>query len=184
MSGLTRRDLLAASVAGFVLASPARALGSLARALTLRELCTMSELAIVGTAVDAQSRWVTSHGRRRIVTDVRVRVDASIAGPYESSLVFRTLGGRIGDQGEIVHGEAMLLIGQPAVLFATAERDAVRRVAGMSQGHYPLRTVDGVVVLGQSPRSFSLVGDGARSKLLGKRLEVARRTIREAFDAR
>jgi hypothetical protein len=55
----------------------------------------------------------------------------------------------------------------------------------MSQGHYPLRASGGELVLAPSPRSFSLVGgDSAREKLVGKRLDVARRTIRSAFDAR
>jgi hypothetical protein len=181
----SRREVLGASAAWLALLSPATALASLARALTLAELCRMSERAVVGTAVSAQSRWAVSHGRRRIVTDVTLRVDVEIAGPYSSTLVLRTLGGRIGDQGEIVHGEAMLLFGQPAVLFVTSPGAGERRVAGMSQGHYPLRSVDGELVLAKSPRSFELVGgDSARSVLLGKKLAEARRAIRSAFDAR
>jgi hypothetical protein len=182
----SRREFLSAGAAGLMLLSPALGAASVARALSLRELCRMSERVVIGTAVHAQSSWVVSHGRRRIVTDVIVRVDSMLAGPdADRELIFRTLGGRIGDDGEIVHGEAMLLIGKTAVLFATAADGGVRRVAGMSQGHYPLRVVNGERVLAPSPRSFTLVGkDSARARLVGKRLADAAGVIRSAFDAR
>jgi hypothetical protein len=183
---LSRREFLSAGAAGLVLLSPALGAASVARALSLRELCRMSERVVIGTPLHAQSSWAVSHGRRRIVTDVIVRVDSALAGPdADHELVFRTLGGRIGDDGEIVHGEAMLLIGKPAVLFATPADAGLRRVAGMSQGHYPLRDVKGELVLAPSPRSFTLVGqDSASARLVGKKLSDAGRLIRSAFDAR
>ncbi len=182
---VTRRQLLLAGV-GLSLGCPTIAEASLERALSLVELARLSERALVGTPLDKRSSWVVSRGRRRIVTDVLVRVDSIIAGARgESSLVFRTLGGQIGRHGEIVHGEALLRIGESAVLFASAARDGIVSVAGSAQGHYPLRVVQAERVLAPSPRAARLVGkDSARARLVGKKLGEAEVEIQRAFDAR
>jgi hypothetical protein len=161
-----------------------RASASLARRLTLLELVRASDAVIVGTALASSSRWEKVAGRRRIVSYTRTRADESWAGNAPAEIIVRTLGGRVGDTGEIVHGEAVLLIGEPAVLFVSPALGDSVRVTGMSQGHYPLRRDDrGILRLSASPRGFEL--DGADPhELLRATVDEARTRIQKAWHAR
>lgn len=185
---LARRSALVVLVVTALLGMvPGSASGSVARALSLRKLVRSSHQVLVGTALEAHSRWEHVGGRKRIVTYTRVRVDDHIAGEAtEHEILVRTLGGRVGKIGQVVHGEALLLVGEPAVLFVTHAPDGVLAVAGMSQGHYPVRAdTRGVRRLGPSHRSFELLGpEAAARQLVGRPVEEARTRIRKAWDAR
>ncbi len=161
--------------------------GSIARALGLTELARQSEQVVVGTALEASSRWEHIGRQRRIVTYTRVRVDESIAGSAtDSEILVRTLGGKVGKIGQVVHGEALLRIGESAVLFVGDAPDGTPSIAGMSQGHYPIRTDSrGTRRLAPSPRSFELYGDDAAQKeLSGRTLPDARARVTKAWNAR
>ncbi|MBK8997714.1 MAG: hypothetical protein IPM35_18460 [Myxococcales bacterium] len=163
---------------------PARA--SIARALSLRELVRSSERALVGTALDTESRFESVGGRRRIVTYSRLRVEERLGGPGdESELLVRTLGGKVGDVGQVVHGEALLLLGEPALVFLGPSPEGPLVVTAMAQGHYPIRADKrGERRLSPSPRLAELVGDGAARELAGKRVAEATGLVRKAWDAR
>src|SRR5690606_40884069 len=62
---------------------------------------------LVGTALEATCRFEYIGGKRRIVTDTRFAVEAPLAKaePGESEVLVRTLGGVIGDLGELVRSE-------------------------------------------------------------------------------
>jgi hypothetical protein len=160
------------------LAAPRLASATLARAVTLPELVGLSRFALVGTATDASSRWETAGDTRRIVTYVRLEVTQPIDGrpPPETSLMLRTMGGRVGDLGQLVHGEARFELGAPAVVFITPDMDGVLGVTAMAQGHYPLGAdPDDAVRLRASPNIPSLVRvDGSAVQRL------VRRTVFEA----
>jgi len=185
---LGRRRFLGLSLASTaaLLLSERPAAASIARALSLQALVRASDRALFGTALAAESRWEVAGGRRRIVTHTRVRVDERIAGPDDGSeLWVRTLGGKVGDVGQIVHGEALLLVGEPALLFLAPSADGALSVAGMAQGHYPVRTAeDGERRLRPSPRLGELIGEGAARELSGRRLGEASALVRKAWDAR
>ena len=181
-----RRALLAAAAGGFAgLLVPRRALGTLLRGLSLQELGQASEHILVVTPLEATSRWETLGGRRRIVTDTRVRVEDVIAQaiPPGGELWVRTLGGTVGQRAALVLGEATLFPNQASVLFTTRFEGAYR-VLGMAQGHYPLRPeADRALRLTLSPRAPELVGDGepAMRVLPGLELGQARVLIRAAI---
>jgi hypothetical protein len=185
---LTRRSalvflVLAAAGAGVT----GRAEGSIARALSLADLVRQSEQIVVGTPLAASSRWEQIGGRRRIVTYTRVRVDEAWAGGAGGvELLVRTLGGRVGKIGQVVHGEAFLQLGEATVLFVGLAPDATPVIVGMSQGHFPLRSdASGTRRLAPSPRLFELSGrDSAVERLSGRRLAEAREIVRKAWDAR
>lgn len=156
------------------------------RALTLEELSQESERILVGTALDASSHWATVGGRRRIVTDTRWRVEDAIAkgAPRDAEVMIRTLGGRVGDVGAIVHGEAELALEEQSVLFLRNLPDGAHRVLGMSQGHYPLRAdTERVLRLLASPRSGEVAASerAALRRLVGRRLPEARVMIHGAL---
>ena len=154
-SMLSRRRVLGAiGLSCAALASPRLAFATLARAITLPELVGLSRYAWVGTATDAYSRWETVGNSRRIVTYTRVEVTQPIDGrpPPDTSLMLRTLGGRVGDIGQLVHGEARFELGAESVMFVAPDEDGVFGITAMAQGHYPLGTdPDSSVRLRASP---------------------------------
>lgn len=146
----------------------------------------MSRVALVGQALAADSRWETIGEQRRIVTTTRVRVDDVIAGSeLGSEVMVRTLGGRVGDVGQIVHGEAFLLLGERAVLFLMEASSGALHVSAMAQGHYPVRSdPQQVPRLARSPRMPELVGRSGQSaveRLHRQSLGEGRRRIAEAW---
>jgi hypothetical protein len=181
----SRRAVLSWTLGSLALLLPSPALASIARGLSLSELRRGSGCCVLGTALSAQSRWETVGRNRRIVTTTRLRVEQLLGGaaPGTEALV-RTLGGQVGDVGQIVHGEALLLLGQTAALFLMPETQGMHAVMGMAQGHFPIATDDrGDERLRRSPRLPELIdADKSASKLLtGRPLRDAERLIQEAF---
>lgn len=183
---VSRRAILAAAACGLGgLLLSRRAHATLFRGLTVQELGQASEHVLVVTPLEASSRWETLGGRRRIVTDTRVRVEDVIAkaSPQDGELWVRTLGGTVGERAALVFGEAALFPNQTSVLFTTRFEGAYR-VLGMAQGHYPLRMdADRALRLMQSPRAPELLGDGepAMRVLPGQELGHAGALIRTAL---
>lgn len=170
-----------AGIAGVALPGafgPRNAWASTARAISLPQLVGLSQHALVGTPTGATSRWETVGSSRRIVTYVSVEVSHPIDGrpPADTALMVRTLGGTVGDIGQLVHGEARLELGSQAVVFLTSDVDGVLGVTAMAQGHYPLSfDSDKIARLRASPDMPSLldVKDSAVQRLV-------RRTVLEA----
>jgi hypothetical protein len=165
---------------GVVMARPARA--SLARAVPVEELVGRSQHVMVGEPLDAYSVWETMGGRKHIVTYTRVRAVELLAGadPKEDELLVRTLGGRVGELGELVHGEAMLTLGARGVLFVMPTRGALG-VTAMAQGHYPLlRDGAGTERLRRSPEANELLREegSAVKRLTGLQVAEARALVR------
>ena len=181
-----RRALLGVGACGLgALLLPRRAEASLFRGLSLLDLSQVSELILVATPLSASSHWETLGGRRRIVTDTRVRVEDVVAKsvPADGELLVRTLGGTVGDRAALVYGEAALFLNQTSVLFMVQSAGALR-VTGMAQGHYPLLADPSQTLrLTPSPRAPELVGDAepAMHVLAGQELGHARALIRAAL---
>ena len=159
---------------------PARA--SLARALPVAELVGRSRHVLVAEPLDAYSVWEEIGSRKHIVTYTRVRALELLAGadPKQDELLVRTLGGRVGELGELVHGEAMLTLGERGVLFVMPTRDALG-VTAMAQGHYPLRRDNaGAERLRRSPEAAELLHEegSAVKRLTGLQLAEARSLVR------
>lgn len=159
----SRRAWGGASVALFgQLVLPETAQATTALALGLDDLVRASYRVALVTPTRVSSAWEVADGQRRIVTRTTVllqdvwRVQAEAPSDQGSSeedgqeMVLRTLGGRVGDIQQKVHGEAALASGEPVLVFAGRLRDGGRRVVGMAQGHYPLVTDAGDVRLNRS----------------------------------
>lgn len=160
---------------------------TLVRGLSLEELTAKSSRILVGRALDSTSQWVTLGGRKRIVTDVRLRVEDVLAkaAPADSELLVRTLGGKVGGVGALVHGEAELVLEESCVIFLRADADGIHRVLGMAQGHYPLRPDDRRIQrLQPSPRSAEILANerSALKRLVGRELGEAHALIRGALN--
>lgn len=157
---------LAAGTAHVLSVRPGRA--SVARALSLKELVTTSQHALVGVPLDHFSQWEVLGGQRRVVTYTMVRVQRPLDGrtPPSPDVLVRTLGGVVDDIGQVVPGEAVLVHKQAAALFLTgAERD-VFAVTGQSQGHYRVVVDAGIRRFRATARSLELVGASAASAVV------------------
>lgn len=138
---------------------------------------------LVAEALDAESAWEQVGKRRHIVTRTRVAVRDVLGGaaPEREELMVRTLGGQVGDLGELVHGEAALGLGARGVLFVMLTRGELM-VTAMAQGHYPLaRDKLGAERLRRSPAARELVGESgaAVERLPGLSLASARSLLQQ-----
>lgn len=149
-----RNLLLGAGVGAAYWATAQPAAATSARPISLRELTQRSRHALLVTPTDAAARWETAYGTRRIVTYTRVLVSQALDGrsSLQSELQVRTLGGKVGHLGQVVHGEARLELDKMNALFLELDDEQVWRVTAMAQGHYPLRAdSDGTRRLVRSP---------------------------------
>lgn len=134
----------------------------MARALSLGELVHTSDHAAIGTSVDAFSRWEFVAKRQRIVTYSVIDVERTIDGRAiaKGPLVVRTLGGLVGDVGQVVHGEAVIALGQRTAMFLHGVNPDFFSVVAMAQGAYPVKADDkGVHRLHAAPVSLELRGE-------------------------
>jgi hypothetical protein len=181
-SNVTRRALLAVLGSGGVTLAARGAQATVMRGLSLEALVQQSDRIVIGSALGSQPSFVTLGGTRRIVTDMRVRVDEVVAkaaaGP---ELVVRVLGGRVGHEAELVEGQAELRLGAPCLLFLCAVSAQLHWVNGMAQGHFPLQIAEnGGARLAPSPRLPELLkrSGSAVERLVGQELGAARALVR------
>lgn len=150
----------------------------------LDELLGQSEHVLVGTPRQSESMWEQMGDTRRIVTYTRVAVNETLdeSMPRDAEVFVRTLGGVVGEIGQIVHGEAKLELEAPSVLFLRSRREGTFRVTAMAQGHYPLSPDDeGTLRLNASPRLPDFISNdraAAAAQLRGKSLPYAHALIR------
>src|SRR5262249_59290291 len=83
-------------------------------ALDVETLAGRADAVLVVVPEEKRSLWEDG----RIATYTRVRVDRVGAGqPGDSPIWVRTLGGEVGHIGQLVEGEASLLVGKPVLAF-------------------------------------------------------------------
>jgi hypothetical protein len=124
---------------------PRTAEASTALELTLAELVSGSTLIAAGTPQESTSIWEDSAAGRgqRIVTYTRLHIDRTVDGAPQTEVWVRTLGGHVGDIGQHVDGEAVLLPSRPGLFFLRSIEGGGHAVVGMAQGHYPLEAEAG-----------------------------------------
>jgi hypothetical protein len=151
--------------------------------LTVADLVTASGSVVCGTPQDRTSVWEDSDGGRgrHIVSYTRVRVDRVIDGAPPAEVWVRTLGGTVGDLGQRVEGEAVLVPGQPALMFLAARQDGTHSVVGMGQGHFPLEVPEGAAMRVSASRTVGhLVAKlGNAPPLAPARFDLPGRTVDE-----
>lgn len=152
-----------------------------ARAVALADLVRRSTRILHATPLEGSSRFEDVGDSRHIVTYTRLRVeDAMFGDTGESEILVRTLGGHVGELGEIVHGEAQLALNETCVVFLRANADGIEQVTEMAQGHYPLRPDSGGALRLQASRNMPrLIGNpgAAVTQLANLRLPDARALI-------
>jgi hypothetical protein len=176
------------AVLGVAMAAPwatRPAQAGVAKGLPLEDLVKRSAHVLRATPLEAYSEWSRFGKERRIVTYTRVRVDDPLGegDSPEAEVLVRTLGGVVGDIGQVVHGEATLIIGEPCVAFLKTMQDGVLGVTAMAQGHYPLRPdPSGLFRLNSSPELAVLLDEqrSAVARLRGRTYDEAKALVRAA----
>lgn len=153
-----------------------------ARAVSLSALVARSSRVARGTPLESFTRFEDIGDTRHIVTYTRLGVEELISGaPNEPEILVRTLGGRVGNMGEIVHGEAVLAINEPCLVFLHTSPEGIEQVTEMAQGHYPmLSDASGSLRLRASRNMPRLLGGAAAAavtQLSGLPLSEARALI-------
>jgi hypothetical protein len=130
MSGVGRTSLLTGLVA-LALAAPAAASSMLA--YDIPEMTTQADLVVRGTVGRAAGRWVG----KRIVTEVTVRVDASLKGAAASEVTLYVPGGIADGIGMAVSGAPTFAVGEEVVVFLR-QKSGAYDVIGLGQGKYSI----------------------------------------------
>ncbi len=136
---------------------------SVSIAVSWDDLLHASAEAAVVTPTDARSAWEAG----RIYTYSHVRVDRAIAGtlaPGGEAWV-RTMGGIVGDTGQRVEGEPLLIAGQPSLLFLQPGPNGSFHVTARAQGQFP-------VIAATSQRPAYVVRSEAIGTLVPKQLQA------------
>jgi hypothetical protein len=107
-------------------------------ALDLKALSQQAEVIVLGRCLESSVRW--NADRTRIYTDWTVAVDQAVKGAPGQQVVVRQLGGELDGKGLLVSGVVRLSAGEEAVLFLGPAREGVRRILGLSQGHFRVQT--------------------------------------------
>ena len=171
--------LLGTLLGALVWSKPAHA--TTARAVSLQELVQRSSRVARVTALESSARHEDIGNTRHIVTYTRLRIDEGLLGKSDSETWVRTLGGRVGELGEIVHGEAELALNESCLVFLYQHPDGIEQVTAMAQGHYRLALdAAGAQRLAASRNMPHLLGGAtlaAAAQLNGLRFSEARDLI-------
>jgi len=115
-------------------------------AVLFDELLHRASAAAVVTPVEQTGVWEDG----RIVTYTRVRVDRLVAGKLSGDPWLRTVGGAVGEIGQIVEGEASFVVGRASLVFVRPHVDPTSgastgtlAVVEGAQGQFPVLTGDG-----------------------------------------
>ncbi len=132
------------------------------RMLTDEDLIISSRLVLRGQVTALEC---LSDERGEIYTYVTVKVDRFFKGRLKTSrIVFRQLGGRIGDDWSVVAGAPSYRVGEQVLLFLETAGDGALRIAHLFQGKFSIerdmlgrevvrRTVENVHILEVTPDS-------------------------------
>jgi Putative Ig domain/Matrixin/Fibronectin type III domain len=103
--------------------------------LTDDDLIASSRVILIGDVQAVSAQWDADH--QTISTYVKVNVVRLLKGQLQNqTIVFKQLGGHIGDEATVIFGAPEYKAGQQALLFLDTRQDGTLRVAHLFQGNY------------------------------------------------
>jgi matrixin len=112
-------------------------LGSATTATLLsdEQLITSSRVILLGEIKSVKAQWNLNH--ENIETYVKVKVTTLLKGQLQGEeIVFRQLGGTVGDTSTVIFGAPKYNAGDRVLLFLDTARDGTLRIAHLFQGKY------------------------------------------------
>jgi hypothetical protein len=105
--------------------------------LTDEDLTASSRVILIGNVQSVKAQWDADH--QSINTYVKVNVASLLKGQLQNqTIVFKQLGGRIGDEATVIFGAPEYTVGQQVLLFLDTRQDGTLRIAHLFQGKYDL----------------------------------------------
>ena len=119
-------------------AHPPRAVATTVARLDTRELVRESHEIVIGEVRGTRSYWDAS--RRRMLTDVSVRVTQRLKGRGGDTVVLTQLGGELDGVRVSVPGAPSFAVGEEALVFVWRDGRGRAQVDALGQGKFDLRT--------------------------------------------
>ncbi|HEY9231191.1 MAG TPA: hypothetical protein VIS78_03570, partial [Blastocatellia bacterium] len=105
--------------------------------LTDEDLIASSRVILIGDVQSVKAQWDADH--QTINTYVKVNVTRLLKGQLQNqTIVFKQLGGRVGDEATVIFGAPEYAAGQQVLLFLDTRQDGTLRVAHLFQGKYEI----------------------------------------------
>jgi hypothetical protein len=103
--------------------------------LSDEQLISSSRVILLGDIQSVKSQWDLNH--ENINTYVKVKVSRTLKGQLQNdAIVFKQLGGTIGEDSTVIFGAPEYKAGQRVLLFLDTAQDGTLRVAHLFQGKY------------------------------------------------
>jgi hypothetical protein len=194
---LTRKRALRAAVviALLTLFAPS-SFATTAIMLTDEQLITSSRVIVIGDIQSVTAQWDSNH--EYIHTYVKVSVFKLLKGELQADqLVFKQLGGIVGQDSMTVFGSPDFEVGKRVLLFLNTKDDGTLRVAHLFMGKYGVvddglsgttrveRNIDGVNLLG-APKNGDITNTTSLSKFTKKIKKVLNQqaAVAAVYDAK
>ncbi len=113
------------------------AFASVVSGLSIEQMVGRADCVVQGTVLSASANWTPDH--RRILTQVRVRVDEPLAGTPEKEITIVIPGGTVGELAQMVVGGPTFSVGEQTVVFLRRRSPAVYGVLELSHGKFTLQ---------------------------------------------
>jgi hypothetical protein len=101
---------------------------------SFEELVGQADLVFEGEVLDTRARLTTDRDGSAVVTDVYFRVDKTLKGARQSTVVLQFLGGEVGDVGYRVDGMPRFVKGDRDVLFTKSASQLASPLVAMIYG--------------------------------------------------
>jgi hypothetical protein len=103
--------------------------------LSNEELITSSRVILLGEVVSTKAQWDLNH--YNINTYVKVKISRTLKGQLQNEhIVFKQLGGNVGEDSTVIFGAPEYKTGQRVLLFLDTAHDGTLRVTQLFQGKY------------------------------------------------
>src|SRR5207249_2449677 len=103
--------------------------------LTDEQLITSSRIILLGDVRSIKTQWDLNH--QNINTYVKVQVSSVLKGHLVGEqIVFKQLGGTVGENATVIFGAPEYKVGQRALLFLDTAPEGTLRIAHLFQGKY------------------------------------------------
>jgi hypothetical protein len=106
--------------------------------LSDEQLISSSRVILLGDIESVKAQWDLNH--ENINTYVKVKISQTLKGQLQNdTIVFKQLGGTVGEDSTVIFGAPEYKAGQRVLLFLDTAHDGTLRIAHLFQGKYDLR---------------------------------------------
>lgn len=196
MRYISKRPISFFTVSSVLLLLAKSSLATTAVMLSDEQLITSSRCILIGEVKSVKAQWDAGH--QWINSYVQIRIEKVLKGQFQNEqIVFKQLGGTVGDESSVIFGAPEYKLGKRVLLFLDTAQDGTLRIAHLFQGKYDVidrssgrksrvkRNIDTVNILG-AREGPEITNEATLAKFEKKINRALRANAGEvaAFDAR